>query len=287
MKKFLIAITSIIVILSQTTACVIRYKLPENDVSDSSSESSEYIAPVINLDTTRTVGSYLIKNIVDGDVDGVEIIRYTGDGSGITVPKEIDGFPVISIGNDAFADLKSTRSITVPNGVKTIGDDAFNNCRELMSVELPDSVTKIGERAFADCVKLTSFRIPEKITTIEAYTFYNCYVVSEITIPDGITSIEKGAFFNCAKLTGVILPEKLKTLEAEGFYSCFELTSIKLPDSLEYLGKRVFDNCFNLDRIYFKGEVYNVNLDDEHYDHSELRLAVNGELEEEEEDSKK
>ena len=101
-----------------------------------------------------------------------------------------------------------------------------------------------------------------------------------------MTRIGKGAFFNCAKLTEAILHENLKIIEPEAFYSCFDLTSIKLPDSLEYLGKRTFDNCFNLDEIYFKGEVYNVNLDNEHYDHSELLLAVNGELEEEEDNEK-
>lgn len=281
MKKTILAIIAIMALLLQTTGCVIRYKLPEYD-SNSSSESSEYAVPVINPDTTRTIGDYIIKDIDDG----VEIIRYIGEEENIAVPKDFAEVPVRSVANTAFADNKLVQSITIPDGVEIIGDDAFSNCRGLISVELPDSVTKIGERAFADCVKLTSFRIPEKITTIEAYTFYNCYVVKEITMPDGLISIEKGAFFNCAKLTGVILPEKLKTLEAEGFYSCFELTSIKLPDSLEYLGKRVFDNCFNLEEIYFKGDIYNVNLDDEHYDHSELRLAVNGELEEEEEDSK-
>lgn len=280
MKKFILALVSIIVLLSQT-ACVIRYKVPEND---SESSGSEYDIPVINPDTTRTIGDYIIKDIERNSGYGVEIIRYIGEEANISVPEHFAEIPVISIANLAFADNKNVQSITIPDGVETIGDDAFSNCRGLLNVELPDSVTKIGERAFADCVKLKSFRIPEKITAIEAYTFYNCYIVKDITLPNSITSIGKGAFFNCAKLTGVKLPEKLKTLEAEGFYSCFGLTSIKLPDSLEHIGIRVFDNCYNLDEIYFKGEVYNVNLDNEHYDHTELLLAVNGEPEPEEEE---
>lgn len=280
MKKIIFAIISAIVLLSQT-ACVIRYKLPESD-SESSSESSEYAVPVLNPDNTRTIGDYIIKDIDENSDPGVEIIRYIGKEANISVPEDFAEVPVISIANSAFADNMLLQNVTVPDGVETIGSDAFNNCRELLSVQLPDSVTKIGERAFADCVKLTSFRIPEKVTSIEPYTFYNCYTVKEITLPDGITSIERGAFFNCAKLTGVILPENLKTIERDGFYNCFELRKITLPDTLEHIGIKTFDGCFNLDEIYFKGEVYTVNIDDEHYDHSELILAVNGELEESE-----
>ena len=278
MKKLILAIISAMLIVTQTTSCVIRYKLPD---SENSSESSDSDIPVINLNISRTIDDYIIKNI---DEDGVEIVRYIGEEADISVPAKLDGFPVISVGEAAFADLRYAQSITVPDGVEIICDDAFSNCRELTAIELPDSVTRLGKRAFAECVKLKSFRVPEKITAIEAYTFYNCYVIKEITLPNGLTHIGQGAFFNCAKLTEVTLPESLKTIEAEGFYSCFGLTEIKLPDSLEYLGKRTFDNCYNLEEILFKGEIYNVNLDDEHYDHSELLLAVNGEPEEEEDE---
>lgn len=280
MKKIILTIISAIVLLSQT-ACVIRYKLPDNIGENSESSESDHDVPVICTDVSRTVGDYVIKNVSGS---GVEIIRYIGDDADVAVPKELDGFPVVSIGTAAFADLENLQSITVPDSVETIRNDAFSNCRELLKADLPDSVTEIGKRAFADCVKLKSFRIPEKIRTVEEYTFHNCYVIEEITLPEGITSIEKGAFFNCAKLTGVTLPDKIRSIEIDAFYSCFELKSIKLPDSLEHLGKKAFEGCFRLEEIFFKGSVYTVYIGDDDYDHTELLLAVNGEIEEDDND---
>ena len=277
MKKLILVIISVIVLLTQTTACTIRYKTTEGD--SESSESSEYDIPVIDPYTPHTVDDYIIK-IIDSSSDSIEIIRYIGEETDITIPKELGELPVISIGNKAFADLENIQHITVPNGIEKIGDSAFSNCRGLLSVELPDSVTNIGQRAFADCVKLKSFNIPEKISVIEEYTFSNCYVLEEITLPDGITSIEKGAFINCVKLNGVTLPNNLKTLEVDAFYNCFGLTSLSLPDSLEYLGKRTFDGCFNLEEIFFKGSVYTVFVIDSRYNDANLLSAVNGEPEE-------
>lgn len=275
MKKTILALVSAIVLLSQT-ACVIRQKLPY-DKSSENSESSEYDIPVINPDNTRTVGNYMIKD-VDG---GVEIIRCFDGSANIVIPEKIDDLTAVSIGNSAFSDLEDLQSLTIPNGAAKIGDDAFSGCHNLLEIEIPDSVAEIGKRAFADCTSLKSVRVPEKVRTLQTYTFYNCYVMEEVTLPDSITSIEKGAFFNCAKLTAVTLPEKLISIEIDAFYNCFELKSIKLPDTLEHLGKKAFEGCFRLEEIFFKGSVYTVYIGDDDYDHTELLLAVNGELEDE------
>lgn len=274
MKKLFSAIILAIVLLSQT-ACVIRYKRPDD--GNENPESSEYI-PVINPDTSRTIDGFVIKD-VNG---GVELIRYIGESADVVIPDKLDGLAVVSIGNAAFADLKSLQSVTIPEGVTTIRGDAFSSCRELLNIALPDSVTEIEKRAFADCVKLKSVHITGKLRTLQPYTFYNCYVLEEVTLPNSIISIEKGAFFNCAKLTGVTLPEKLESLDIDAFYNCFELRSIKLPDSLVFLGKKAFEGCFRLEEIFFKDSVYTVYIGDDDYDHTELLIAVNGEPEEEE-----
>lgn len=274
MKKTILTLVSAIVLLSQT-ACVIRQKLP--DENSENSGSSEYDIPVINPDTGRTIGNYMIKD-TDG---GVEIIRCFDSSADIVIPEKLDDLAVVSIGNDSFSDLEKLQSLTIPSGVTKIGDDAFSGCHNLLGIDIPDSVAEIGSRAFADCTSLKSVRVPEKVRTLKTYTFYNCYVMEEVTLSDNITSIEKGAFFNCAKLTAVTLPEKLKFIDIDAFYNCFELKSIKLPDTLEHLGKKAFEGCFRLEEIFFKGDVYTVYIGDDDYDHTELLLAVNGELEDE------
>lgn len=275
MKKIVSALVIAIILLTQT-ACVIRYKLPDTDESSENSESSEYDVQVINSDTTRTIGDYIIKD-TNG---GVEIMRYIGFDTDVVIPQTLGGLSVVSIGEAAFMDLKEMASIVIPNGVTRIRDDAFSGCTGLLKIDVPESVAEIGQRAFADCTKLKSIKLTGKIRTVEMYTFHNCYLLEDVTLPNSVTGIEKGAFFNCVSIEEIKLPKKLERLEADAFYGCLVLKSIELPDSLTYMGRRPFKGCFRLEGVTFKGEVYNVYLGDDDYDHTELRFAVNGKYDE-------
>ena len=62
----------------------------------------------------------------------------------------------------------------IPNSVTAIGQQAFYNCSSLRSITIPNSVTKIGSYAFQDCAKLYSVILSNSITEIEDYAFYRC-----------------------------------------------------------------------------------------------------------------
>ena len=64
----------------------------------------------------------------------------------LTIPNEIWGEPVISIGREAFRNIGVT-VLTISNNVNSIGDGAFRD-NKLTSVTIPNSVTSIGEEAF-------------------------------------------------------------------------------------------------------------------------------------------
>ena len=60
-------------------------------------------------------------------------------------------YSVTSIGNSAFDECSSLKSIEIPNSVTSIGIYAFSYCTGLLSVDISSSVTRIGRYAFKKC----------------------------------------------------------------------------------------------------------------------------------------
>src|SRR6266567_4438621 len=96
-----------------------------------------------------------------------------GASGAIVIASTYNGYPVTSIGHDAFNGTGLT-SVTIPNSVISIGSFTFNQCRSLTSVTIPDSVTSIGASAFELCTGLTNVIIGNSVTNIEGFLFWGC-----------------------------------------------------------------------------------------------------------------
>ena len=131
---------------------------------------------------------------------------------------------IISIGDGAFFDNSSLKSITIPDSVTSIGDNAFSSCDSLITVSIPDSVTSIGDWAFASCDSLTTVSIPDSVTAIGNNAFYSCDSLITVSIPDSVTAIGKSAFEKCGSLTTVSIPDSVTTIGYYAFDNCFNLT---------------------------------------------------------------
>ena len=81
--------------------------------------------------------------------------------SEIVIPEKIEGYPVTSIGNDAFWNCRSLTSIEMPEGITSIGVAAFYGCSSLTSIEIPEGVTSIGPEAFYHCRSLKSIIVSQ------------------------------------------------------------------------------------------------------------------------------
>ncbi|MDC0049183.1 leucine-rich repeat domain-containing protein [Verrucomicrobia bacterium] len=123
----------------------------------------------------------------------------------LVIPDTIEGKPVTSIGERAFAFCRNLTSINIPDGVTSIGRIAFTNCTSLTSITFGKNskLTSIERQAFSSCTSLTSITIPDSVTSIERQAFSSCTSLTSITIPDSVTSIGSGAFTNCTSLTAV------------------------------------------------------------------------------------
>jgi hypothetical protein len=132
----------------------------------------------------------------------ISITGYTGSGGAVAVPGTINGWPVTSIGYQAFSYCARLTSITIPDNVTTIGGLAFYGCGSLASVTILDSVTSIGDNSFSFC-GLTNVMIGNGVTSIGNSAFAYCSGLTSITIPASVISIGDFAFHGCAGLTSV------------------------------------------------------------------------------------
>lgn len=204
---------------------------------------------------------------------GIEIEKYSGRGGTVVIPASIDGYPVISIGDNAFF-MSGCTNVNIPNTVTSIGDSAFERS-QLTEVTIPDSVQSIGWSAFSSC-PLRKVTIGNKVKTIENYAFeyctslqevtigknvktidvcafYNCTGLTTVKIPDNVTEICNSAFCNCIGLSSLTFGKKVKYIEAKAFKNCNYLKNVTIPKSVKELYSNAFLDCKELSNIYYEG----------------------------------
>ncbi len=229
---------------------------------------------------------------VDGDGNAT-ITGFSGSVSALMIPETIDGYPVIAIGDGAFKNKTSLRSVLIPNSVTTIGNTAFSGCSNLRSVMLSRNLISLGYQAFLKCTSLASIEIPaslEKTTTKTAYygpfngcsaltdvrfeegttkvvnhLFYNCTGLREIDIPNTVTEIGNSAFNRCSNLEKVVMPDTVTSIARNAFYECTTLSNVTLSKSLTSLGYHAFASCTSLASIEIPASLEKTTTDTTYY----------------------
>lgn len=159
--------------------------------------------------TTNSGDTYTIPCDLTGVITRVEIVDSMNE-HGIPLDPYYNyglsdlvvGDCVNRIDDNAFNQMYTVSSITIPNSVITIGHDVFKETA-ISSITIPDSVTSIGAYAFTTCTRLTSVSIPDSTTSIGNYCFYKCSGLTSVEIGSGITSIGDMAFWGCSSLTAI------------------------------------------------------------------------------------
>lgn len=135
-----------------------------------------YRAPISGMELTENDTYRISKGI-----DFPEVI----------LPDYYNGKKVTEIGNGAFSECKSMKTLVIGNCVTAIGANAFSECTLLTDVVLPDSVTDVGDYAFAYCTNLVSVTIGRQVAHIGYYAFSECEKLVEV-INNSALKIEKG-----------------------------------------------------------------------------------------------
>lgn len=209
-----------------------------------------FIAMLPTTVLAATEGYYTYT--VSGGKATITDVSYNLSGA-VTIPATLGGYPVTSIGYQAFYVNDNITSVIIPDGVIDIGTRAFCWCKKLVSVTIPDSVTSIGNEAFRGCDMLTSVDIPDSVTNISYYAFENCKGLTSIKLPDGLTVLNSGVFNGCPSLSSVVIPDSVTTIKNIAFNSCTSLNGIVIPDSVTSIEYNAFRGCTNLSDIYYTG----------------------------------
>ena len=159
-----------------------------------------------------------MENVYELNRAGDTIIGCNFDLTGeVTVPSEINGIAIKSIGDYVFQNQNITR-INLPSTVTDIGINAFKNCKSLTTVSA-SGLQQIDESAFENCTALISVPI-EKVLQIGNSAFNNCSNLSNIGSLDNVQSIGANAFKGCSSLTDLNLPSGLTNIGDRAFCGC-------------------------------------------------------------------
>jgi hypothetical protein len=194
---------------------------------------------------------------------GVTILQYTGLAADVVVPSEIEGYPVLETGEQAFtrsvlSNLSPVSSVVLPQGLRKIGKRAFLNTG-IVWIEIPDTVIEIGEEAFSRS-QLGSIEIPGSVRTIGDGAFSHCRLV-RVSIPETVTEIGGLQFLGSPFLEIVHLPDSMTEIGTLFFEDCTNLQSVNFPKNLQRIASSAFSGCRSLRTIEIPDEIQRVTFD--------------------------
>lgn len=179
-------------------------------------------------------GDYIIDDwkIYISEEGKISIKEYKGSSENVAIPDNFDGFPVVSIGQNAFQAKDSVVSVIIPDSVTLIGYGAFRACSKLKSVVIGKSVETISESAFSYCKSLEKIVIPDSVKEIEPFAFYGCENLTSVDFGNSLEKIGNEAFSHCSSFTSVVIPDSVKDIQYEAFSNCESLTDFTIGKSV-------------------------------------------------------
>ena len=165
---------------------------------------------------------------------------------------------VTKIGKDAFENIKTLETITLPISITSIGDSAFAGCDALTTAKIPNSVTELGYGIFDSCVSLVNVSLGNSIPTITRSMFYDCFKLTKIVIPDSVKTIEDFAFCECYRLVDVQFGSNVESIGDWTFDKNIRLESISLSHKLVSIGDGAFAGCKILQSVTMGDSVKSV-----------------------------
>ncbi len=161
----------------------------------------------------------------------VEVVQSDYTGTSYTIPKQVTSggktYNVVRIGQKAFYQCSSLRTVTINANLTSIGSMAFSSCTVLETVNIPATVSSIENAAFDKCYALESINIPDNVTAINSSVFRNCDSLTSLTMKN-VTSIGNTSISHCDNLESVTVLSNLTNLGGLALAYTPKLKTLKL-----------------------------------------------------------
>lgn len=232
----------------------------------------------------------------DEDNNSYVVDRYVLKGSTVTIPKKINERFVTAIGENAFLNCKTIKTVKLPETLKYIGKSAFEGCTKLTNINFPNNLQKMSadfentneeykmpsdenvgsfygctslkqvklnknvtdiSYAFMNCTGLQSVELNKELETFP-YAFYNCTSLSSVKFPKGISFIDENSFMGCKSLKSVSIPGTVTEISVSAFEDCKGLTKVTLAKGVGNINGGAFCGCTKLTSINIPGSVYGI-----------------------------
>ena len=164
----------------------------------------------------------------------------------------------------AFMNIRSIKSLSLPNSLRSVGASAFDQTYieklyigDIGSYLLIDfaninsSPVRMASSTYLGGKPLDRIVIPDGITEIKPYAFAFANTESdtiELILSDSVVRIGEEAFYNMGKLSALYLAN-VKEIGDGAFAYCYNLREITIPDSVSVIGEEAFARISNIDVV--------------------------------------
>ena len=165
----------------------------------------------------------------------------------VTLPKSLTRIPY-----ECFGGCKKLEKVVFKgNNLTYIGNFAFSNCKSLKSIKLPSSLMMIDIFAFSE-TGLEKITLPKNCDFIRMGAFADCKKLKKVTFKAKQVVLRVEVFKNCTSLKTVVNSKNIIGLGSQAFYNCKSLKKFTLGKiKRNYVGIRscVFQKCSSLKKL--------------------------------------
>lgn len=167
------------------------------------------------------------------------------------VPDSAEEIQIIEIGEKAFSECKTLRTISFSSNLEYVAPFAFWGCDRLEEIIFTSEDMDFGEGVFS-ASGLRNFVFPNKCTYIPSRFFQDCKNLVSVTLPQKMKEMGTMAFAGTKSLRSIDLGFNLKEI-SDGAFMGSGIESISIPRSVRRIGVSAFSHCLSLETIWYDG----------------------------------